>query len=334
SFLEITKAASSWYSSFKHFDSPPYREKMRSRLAEEKRVLLLAVYSSKNGLQYLFSRNQRYTASPESMEENWQQKPVYLNLPLGSRLFTLPFADTSEGILSIDGLCVVLGTEDFFPIIKETFIILFIFFVATCIVILLVPSSPTGSEHVTEYQGPKESEPVKKTDSRNLFSPETGLGWSDHLPQRLKFEIDRAASLDQDLVLALISVDQYGTLKNREAVYSKIAKMILDEFPFQDLAFEYRKAAYALIIPDADLDQGSRSLDQFRKRAVASPILDQRVSISIGLSSRNGRLVNGATLISESSEALKKALVGGENSLLAFRANPDQYRDYVAKKLS
>ena len=169
---------------------------------------------------------------------------------------------------------------------------------------------------------------------RNLFSPNTGLGWSDHLPQRLKFEIDRAASLDQDLVLALVSLEKYGSIHNRKAVYSHIAKMILEDFSFQDLAFEYKKDSYAVIIPDTDLDQGVFNLDLFRKKVVASPILTQTITLQVGISSRNGRLINGATLLSESSEALKRATQAGEDNLIAFRANPDRYRDYISKNRS
>ena len=56
-------------------------------------------------------------------------------------------------------------------------------------------------------------------------------------------------------------------------------------------------------------------------------------SVSMGLSSRNGRLLSESTFLKETETALKKAAEEGKNSIIAFESNPDKYRKILSKKL-
>jgi len=112
----------------------------------------------------------------------------------------------------------------------------------------------------------------------------------------------------------------------------RIAKMILEEFNFQDLAFEYREGSYALILPDTELYRGTTELDLFQKKVASTKELGQPVTLTVGLSSRNGRLVDGVTLLTEASQALKRARSQGAGSLIGFQADPEKYRGMIARK--
>jgi GGDEF domain-containing protein len=352
-FDKINKVSSSLYLSAQRLDSDSFLNEMRDNLKKEERLLLVTVYSAADGIYYLYSKSQDYIESSDRIEAQWKGKPSYQNLPLGSAVVSASFIESADKKLYLDGLYIVFGRDDLFPILKETFIVLFVFFIATCIVVLIVPAGAPASGAPQDKlrparatpedrsrrsqpafeNAPAEEEGTHRRDSRHLFSPDTGLGWSDHLPQRVKFEIDRAAATDQDLVLALISLDDFGSIPERDALYSRIAKILLEEFTFQDLAFEYREGSYALIIPDTDLDMGIERLKLFQNRIASTIDLKQTMTLCIGLSSRNGRLVNGATLLTESSNALKRAQQEGKGSLIAFRADPEKYREIISKKL-
>ncbi len=356
-FEELNKLSSSLYLSTRSFESGTFLSEIRKKISKEPRLLLVAIYTKADGLFYVFSRSQHYLNSANRIQELWEGSPIYKNQPIGSAVLNAPLLGSEKKLL-LDGLFVVFGKADLFPILKETFIILFVFFVATCIVLLIIPTGSQGSPsrqsaarmglgrsglgqtglgRPSESPGEKypeqaEAQSRHRRNSVQLFSPDTGLGWSDHLPQRIKFEIDRAAATDQDLILALISIDNYSSLSRRDAVYARIARMLLEEFTFQDLAFEYREGSYALIVPDTDLDMGISRLELFQNRIDSDEDLKGSVTLSVGLSSRNGRLVNGATLLTESLNALKRAQSQGSGSLIAFRADPEKYRDYVSKK--
>ena len=390
-FDQLNKVSSSLYLSAKRFESETFLSEIRKKITDEPRLLLVAIYTKADGLFYLFSKSQEYLKSSNRITAQWEGNPSYQNHPVGSAVITAPLLESSESRLFLDGLYVIFGRNVLFPILKETFIVLFVFFIATCIVLLIIPGvatpagapggrdpsgrhsatglSPAGApagaaaprsyrrddarrgdarrgdarrnaessgslpELATAGGDQTEDQRAHRRDSVQLFSPDTGLGWSDHLPQRIKFEIDRAAATDQDLTLALISLDNYGSVPNKDTVYARIARMLLEEFTFQDLAFEYREASYALIVPDTDLDMGISRLEGFQNQIASEKDVPEMVSLCIGLSSRNGRLVNGATLLTESLNALKRAQSQGKGSLIAFRADPEKYRDFISKKV-
>jgi len=369
-FDQLNKVSSSLYLSAKRFESETFLSEIRKKITDEPRLLLVAIYAKADGLFYLFSRSQDYLESSNRIAAQWKGNLSYQNQPVGSAVISAPLLESSENKLFLEGLYVIFGRNDLFPILKETFIVLFVFFIATCIVLLIIPADapaeaaiprPQSYRRTAARRGDAQSSDAQSSDAQSsdprtlpelgteegdqtenrrthhrdsvqLFSPDTGLGWSDHLPQRIKFEIDRAAATDQDLVLALISIDNYGSIPDKDAVYARIARMLLEEFTFQDLAFEYREASYALIVPDTDLDIGISRLEGFQNQIASDQDVPEMVSLCIGLSSRNGRLVNGATLLTESLNALKRAQSQGKGSLIAFRADPEKYRDFISKK--
>ena len=166
----------------------------------------------------------------------------------------MPYAPGHGGDLAVDGLYTVVGRQDAFPILKETFVILFCFFVLTCLVLLLAPNlaADAGRRDDTEASGA--AAPGRRPDRRpadqapELFSPSTGLGWQDHLEARLKFELERAASFDQDLALVVMAIDDFRPEDPRNQ-YGEVAAAIRRAFPYQDLTFEHGAGRFALILP-------------------------------------------------------------------------------------
>ncbi len=323
SFQTLKQESLSWYLTQEFVDSGAFFEKMRDAFEKDPRLLVISIYTKGRGIEYIRAKSRSFI---QRFAEVWQGKPAYQNLPPGSTIITLPFSDMPGKDLFIDGVYAVIGKSDIFPIVKDTFIMLFIFLIATCIVMLLIPG-----KKIKDAKGAGDNL-LAEEESKNLFSPSTGLGWKNHLPQRLKFELDRAASFDQNLLLALITIKTYENRHNKESVYSKVARILLEDFTFQDLIFEYEKGSYALIIPDIDIDRGIENLENLKKRVSSLKEFQPPIVMSIGLSARNGRLVNGATLLSEASMALSKALSEKENTIIAFRADPDKYRDMINQK--
>lgn len=183
-----------------------------------------------------------------------------------------------------------------------------------------------------EFEASREN-PMAKGPKCDLFSPVTGLGWESHLSQRLGFEINRTSSFNQDMVFAIIKIDHPEDLKDVTQVYSSLAKTLLDHFLFQDLAFEYDNSGFALIIPDKDLREGLSALEAFQKKIARSMVGGQRCTLSIGLTSRNGRLVSEAILLKEAKRSVEKAQQEGVNQLFAFKTDPDKYRKVISESL-
>ncbi|MBB6478906.1 hypothetical protein [Spirochaeta isovalerica] len=156
----------------------------------------------------------------------------------------------------------------------------------------------------------------------SLFSPKSGVGWEDFIEDRVNFELERAASEDQDLVLGLIQCDSLT-----EDNYKIFADQLKEDFNYPDLIFEYKDKGFALIVPNNDLDQSLKTLEAFTGREI-----EEYGEINVGISSRNGRLITGGRIFMEAENALHKAVDDPEKNIVGFRSDPDKFREFLSKK--
>lgn len=313
----------------------------------------------------------RILSGKSRTDPDWTGRPVYENLPLIRGEALLKLFNMPE--MYIKGIYSPLTKNEISNIIKWGFFALIVWLMITIILRLFLSDRQNNTEYsqryATSYGGAAnqdfernvpsaiQNQNIKKentqrvsgenrkdsgnqqydaADNQNdlkLFSPQTGLVWQQNLAQRLKFEINRTASFNQDMVLAYISVDQYKKLKSFEKIRIEVAHIILDIFPFQDLAFEYEENCYAVILPDQNLNEGIKNLEIFLKKIMQSVFMEQTVSVSIGLSSRNGRLLSENILMKEAESALNKAIDAGGNKIVAFKSDPDKYRKTLSGKV-
>lgn len=210
-----------------------------------------------------------------------------------------------------------------------------------------IPSEPTATSDIEELELAETSGTATANDnpsneeqtaalegtlpplhsSRDLFNPESGLAWSGHLEQRLSFELDRAASFDQDLSLALL---RFASPVSTD-IRLNYAADIRGYFPFRDLCFEHDENSFAIVIPNSDIDQAIRTMENFNTRETEERPNAPRVFI--GLSARNGRLLGGERLLTEAETAVTKAQEDGKNAIFALRVDPGKYREYIKSTL-
>ena len=118
--------------------------------------------------------------------------------------------------------------------------------------------------------------------------------------------------------------------------YRVIIRILLEFFSFRDLAFEQDPAGLAVILPNIDAEHALRMAEEFLKK-VTSILREEGASsdyrkIFIGLSSRSGRLVDSERVITEARAALTRAREEGDSRIVAFKADPNKYRDYIAAR--
>ncbi len=198
------------------------------------------------------------------------------------------------------------------------------------------PSPAPAAGTAGPAQAPQAPPPARA--GRTLFSTRSGLVWGEYLGERLRFELERAASFDQDLSLALIIPDSLSRqppalpAASVEPVYRRLAQAVAERYPLRDLVFELKGYMIGLIVPDRSLDQSIVDLESFRKSAQERRWEGEAVTVSIGLSSRNGRLISPDILLREARASLARAVREGGNQLIAFRADPDKFRKVVSAR--
>ncbi|MBN1523349.1 MAG: hypothetical protein JW904_02595 [Spirochaetales bacterium] len=161
------------------------------------------------------------------------------------------------------------------------------------------------------------SETQKTSDS--LYNKNTGFVKAMFFRERLGAELERAASFDQDLSLVFISLN-LGQVHDDQLM--ALSSVVHNFFTFHDLSFEYGNNIIACIVPDEDIDLATKTCGEFKNAGNTKGF-----ATSIGIASRNGRILSPDSLIGEAEAALKKAMNAGENKIVAFRIDPEKYRN-------
>lgn len=198
-----------------------------------------------------------------------------------------------------------------------------------------------GNEAHTEIE--KSNEPEKKfedeihpeyqdesiiSDPMGLFSDMTGVGWESYMETRLDAELVRAASSEQDLTLMFVRIKD---IDENKQLLKKAATILLDYFKFRDFVFEYKKDGFAGILLNINLDQAMLVAESLHEKLV-DLVLGEGLpaKIGIGLSTRTLRLIPGSRIITEANEAVEKSFSENDLPIVAFRVNPEKYRQFVA----
>lgn len=307
-------------------------------LFSDPQLKILAVFSKDDKLLYIQSTSPEYFYLSGN-KENSSPIPQYDYNFIREYLYS-EAAVVGDNLYHFEFVLEILDNDEYNGIFRRIAVTLGMSLVILCLLLLLqkILSAPSPSEKETdEDKEPpvtkNETEVIEKKNkeeekSRNLFNPESNLGWFDYLETRLTFELKRSASFDQDLVLIIFHIHPLDD----QHKYNAIAQKILEFSNFQDLAFEYDQRQYAVILPGLELDQAIRKVEFFQKKILES-FSSMGIQMNAGLSSRNGRLLSGKTLMGETEKAVEKSLSEGKNKIIAFRSDPQQYRSFIARSL-
>ncbi len=132
------------------------------------------------------------------------------------------------------------------------------------------------------------------------------------LISRLESELERAASFNQDLSLILFKSDETAT------------KMIRESFNYEDLLFDLGDGRIAVIEINKDLDTALAFAEDFIRNLI-NQLGNRRTRA--GIASRSGRLIGAERLFTEALGALNRT--DDEKNIVAFRSDPEKYREYL-----
>lgn len=166
------------------------------------------------------------------------------------------------------------------------------------------------------------------SDPQGLFSEFTGFGWESYLETRLDSELARAASSEQDLSFFLIAIENFDF---NNQIIPQLTSILLERFKFRDLVFEYGTNGFAAIVQGMNLDR-AMALSQDLYTQISALLVNNQMNnkFGIGITTRSLRLITGNRLIDEAQQALNKAFDEEGLPIVAFRVNPEKYRQYLS----
>lgn len=163
--------------------------------------------------------------------------------------------------------------------------------------LLAMPSEePIAEEISEEVDSDSSGETHSQDDLQNQF-----IG-------QMESELERSASLNQDLAILLYCCDEVDD------------EVIHRAYESNGLVFTLPGSRLGVLVNNLDLDQAMADsehiIQDVMKRNANAPI-------RTGISARNGRLISAKRLYHEAEEALKKT--DKENPIVAFRSDPEKY---------
>jgi len=307
---------------------------LRLLLVKNSSLKSFIVYGEDNRLLYVYARNPRYIQIPNSAV--FARSEIVLSTLNPFQRLIVREIDTRKTIYT-EGVFDVFPYERAFFIAKLMFLLLLLLFILLLISIIITQKTLTHSggasvRTVTDSYPDRNAVPPYAPDmphDEKIYTPDSLLCYEEYFSERLDNELRRSASFDQDLVLALIRCD---TSQGREQ-YIRLAEEVREFFTFHDLLFEYNDHIIAVILPNSDIDEGISRLSDFQ-RVLFKAGEHVREDISIGLSSRNGRLISYDRIAEEALAALKKAQKDHTTHLIGFRPDPGKYRNFIANHQS
>ena len=149
------------------------------------------------------------------------------------------------------------------------------------------------------------------------------------LEAELQTAISRSAQEEADLSLLIIRINPF-----REDADStkEVAAMLSERMGNQGVTYGYNDG-FALMINNTNLDS-ALAIAQSLYGAMDKKLNEDNSGsrLAIGLSSRSERIITAQRLITEAEQAVLHAADDKDSPIIAFRVNPEKYREYMNKK--
>lgn len=138
----------------------------------------------------------------------------------------------------------------------------------------------------------------------------------------LEEDLVSAATNNSDLSLLVLMIEGQNN-KSENAL--RIVQHIEEENK-EIKTYEYTDQGFAFVEKNIDLDsmlQKAENINTYIKE------LDSNLKVTMGISSRTSRMISAERLFTEAKEAEKHAKQDLESPIIAFRVNPDKYKQFV-----
>jgi hypothetical protein len=185
---------------------------------------------------------------------------------------------------------------------------------------------------------PREQESAAMPDSKGLLAAASVLYETDNFdslnnetsfPDILQLELSKAENSGKDLTLLDMEWSEGGLpagplVKQATAFFKPGSRFFEKE----------RGDGIYIILPDTGLDEIFTKAKEFHKHARAEKHAETNAELLMGLSSRSDRSVDAMNLLNEAEHALAKARADIALPIVAFKADPQKYKDFTRQPAS
>ena len=308
------------------FSSDLFKNRVKKAVSDDNRIYSIIISDRDNKVEYMYIKSRNLLANSPVTDINGNiEYPQYSSKGFSYSVLNDSFVIPGNNTHNIEILYKIISDSEIVRIFKILIIFLLIFIIISIIFIIYLPERKKTVITVKTSEDSENPETVNTPPSQSKSS-ENYLIWEEYLEKKLKYELEKAASFDQDVSFAIISFEKSST--NLKQLKKDLIDTVNSYFSL-DLSFEYGKKGLALIIPDKELEEAISEVQAFLVRLEELFSFD---NLKAGLSSRNERIISPSIIIKEAEGALNKAFSEPARNLIAFRSDPEKYREYLSSK--
>lgn len=149
----------------------------------------------------------------------------------------------------------------------------------------------------------------------------------ENLEAKCEEALVKAAENGSDLAVLIIKVNS----SENEISLEQIENIFDSDFAQNALVFSNESNLFTVLLENTSLDDAMTVAKEIFED-FSEKLTDAGQKVTIGLSSKNGRTVSSERLLTEAREAQKHAATEPDSPIIAFRASPEKYNDYILNK--
>ena len=149
----------------------------------------------------------------------------------------------------------------------------------------------------------------------------------ENLEAKCEEALVKAAENGSDLSVLIIKVNS----SENEISLEQIENIFDSDFAQNALVFSNESNLFTVLLENTGLDDAMTVAKEIFED-FSEKLTDAGQKVTIGLSSKNGRTVSSERLLTEAREAQKHAATEPDSPIIAFRASPEKYNDYILNK--
>lgn len=149
----------------------------------------------------------------------------------------------------------------------------------------------------------------------------------ENLEAKCEEALVKAAENGSDLSVLIIKVNS----SENEISLEQIENIFDSDFAQNALVFSDESNLFTVLLENTGLDDAMTVAKEIFED-FSEKLADAGQKVTIGLSSKTGRTVSSERLLTEAREAQKHAATEPDSPIIAFRASPEKYNDYILNK--
>jgi hypothetical protein len=185
-----------------------------------------------------------------------------------------------------------------------------------------MPATPSG-DSAQEKTQPDMAARINSSERGRVIREE-------NTESRLTEELQRCAAGGHDLAFIIMEFKP----SPEESFYARLAADAARFFSSRDFVCEKGEKGIAVICPGLSLDAGFLNADEFHSRIIGKypVVFKSKTDLCMGISAQSQRPVKAERLMFEAEEALERAMLDPVSHIVAFRSDPEKYREFMAAR--